>query len=73
MKKRRKLFTTGLVAASIIAPTSIYANNETTENIKIELEKRSVVLGNESKIRVSFKEKLDAETITVNYLCFDKE
>ncbi|WP_270942939.1 N-acetylmuramoyl-L-alanine amidase [Romboutsia lituseburensis] len=73
MKKRRKLFTTGLVAASIIAPTSIYANNETTENIKIELEKRSVVLGNESKIRVSFKEKFDAETITVNYLCYDQE
>lgn len=73
MKRRKKLFTTGLVAASIIAPTSIYANNETTENIKIELEKRSVVLGNESKIRVSFKEKFDAETITVNYLCYDQE
>lgn len=73
MKRRKKLFTTGLVAASIIAPTSIYANNETTENIKIELEKRSVVLGNESKIRVSFKEKFDAKTITVNYLCYDQE
>lgn len=73
MKKRKKILTTGLVAASIIAPTSIYANNETTENIKIELEKRSVVLGNESKIRVSFKEKFDAETITVNYLCYDQE
>ncbi|MEG2789567.1 MAG: cell wall-binding repeat-containing protein [Romboutsia sp.] len=76
MKKTTKLFTTSLIATSLVAPTAVFATNtniKQMENINIDLEKRSILLGETSKISINFKEKPDTDSITINFLCYDME
>lgn len=73
MRKSAKLITTGLISLSVIAPNVAFAATNITEsnNINIDLEKRSILLGDTSKISIKFKENLNAKTITLNYICYD--
>ena len=73
MKKSTKSFTTTLMAATLITPNIVMAANVDNENldININLEKRTVLLGDKSKVTVSFKEEQNADSITLNYICYD--
>ncbi|RDY25022.1 N-acetylmuramoyl-L-alanine amidase [Romboutsia maritimum] len=75
MKKTSKFLTAGIISLSMIAPNVAFASNvdvaKNNAGINIELEKRSVILGDKSKISISFKEKQDADSITLNYKCYD--
>lgn len=74
MKKRRKMLSTGIMATMLAVPTMAFANetNINSSDININLEKRSVIYGDTSKISISFKEDLKANSITLNYLCYDQ-
>ncbi|MGL6107505.1 cell wall-binding repeat-containing protein [Romboutsia sp.] len=74
MKKTVKLFTAGLITTALVAPNIAFAANTNTiknSGININLEKRTVLLGDESKINISFQQKFNANTITLNLLCYD--
>lgn len=74
MKRTIKMMAAGLIATSLVAPTVSFAtsaNLENNENININLEKTTVVLGDTSKISIKFKENLNADSITINFLCYD--
>ncbi|HSQ87302.1 N-acetylmuramoyl-L-alanine amidase [Romboutsia sp.] len=74
MKKLTKLLTAGIISVTLVAPSISFAANinmESNSNININLEKRTVLLGYKSKVSISFKEKQNANSITLNYLCYD--
>lgn len=74
MRRTVKMMAAGIIAASLVAPTVSFAtsaNMEDNENIKIDLEKTTVVLGDTSKISIKFKENLNADSVTINFLCYD--
>lgn len=73
MKKSTKIVTAGLMATTLVVPNIVMAANIENQNldINISLEKRTVLLGDKSKVSVSFKENQNADTITLNYLCYD--
>ncbi|WP_042271297.1 cell wall-binding repeat-containing protein [[Clostridium] dakarense] len=74
MKRTIKMMATGLIATSLVAPTVSFATStdlKNNENININLEKTTVVLGDTSKISIKFKENLNADSITINFLCYD--
>lgn len=74
MNKRKRLLTSGIATIAILAPNMAFANEnivKTDSSININLEKKSVVLGSKSKVSVKFKEKQDADSITLNYMCYD--
>ena len=73
MKKSTKIVTAGLIATTLVVPNIVMAANIENQNldINISLEKRTVLLGDKSKVSVSFKENQNADTITLNYLCYD--
>ena len=74
MNKRKRLLTSGIETIAILAPNMAFANEnivKTDSSININLEKKSVVLGSKSKVSVKFKEKQDADSITLNYMCYD--
>ena len=74
MKKTARILTTGIISLSMIAPNVAFASNVDVSkklDINIDLEKRSVILGDKSKISINFKEKYDAKSITLNYKCYD--
>lgn len=74
MKRTIKMMAAGIIATSLVAPTVSFAtstNIENNENININLEKTTVVLGDISKISIKFKENLNADSITINFLCYD--
>ena len=75
MKKSTKIFTTGIMATTLVAPNIVMAANIENENldININLEKRTVLLGDKSKVSISFKENQNADSITLNYLCYDMQ
>ncbi|MCC0640658.1 N-acetylmuramoyl-L-alanine amidase [Clostridioides sp. ES-S-0049-03] len=75
MKKNARLITTGILSMAIVAPTMAFATEsnamENNANLNINLEKKSIVLGSTSKVSVKFKEKPDADSITLKYKCYD--
>ncbi|MGO1041419.1 N-acetylmuramoyl-L-alanine amidase [Clostridioides difficile] len=75
MKKNARLMTTGILSMAIVAPTMAFATEsnamENNANLNINLEKKSIVLGSTSKVSVKFKEKPDADSITLKYKCYD--
>ena len=74
MRKRTKMLTSGLISATLSVPSLAFAvgNNENS-NINIELEKNSVILGDTSKVSISFKEKQSANNIILNLSCYDEK
>ena len=74
MKKRTRILTSGLISATLAVPSLAFAiDANDNSNINIELEKTSVILGDTSKISISFKEKQSADNITLNLLCYDEK
>ncbi len=75
MKKNARLMTTGILSMAIVAPTMAFATEsnamENNADLNINLEKKSIVLGSTSKVSVKFKEKPDADSITLKYKCYD--
>ncbi|MGO0883489.1 N-acetylmuramoyl-L-alanine amidase [Clostridioides difficile] len=75
MKKNTRLITTGILSMAIVAPTMAFATEsnamENKADLNINLEKKSIVLGSTSKVSVKFKEKPDADSITLKYKCYD--
>lgn len=74
MKRSIKMIASGIIATSLVAPTVSFAtstNLENNENININIEKTTVVLGDSSKISIKFKENPNADSITINFLCYD--
>ena len=75
MRRNTKLLTTGLLSMAIVAPTMAFATEsnamENNADLNINLEKKSIVLGSKSKVSVKFKEKPDADSITLKYKCYD--
>ncbi|MDI7815370.1 MULTISPECIES: N-acetylmuramoyl-L-alanine amidase [unclassified Clostridioides] len=75
MKRNTKLLTTGILSMAIVAPTMAFATEssamENNADLSINLEKKSIVLGSTSKVSVKFKEKPDADSITLKYKCYD--
>ena len=75
MRRNTKLLTTGILSMAIVAPTMAFATQsnamENNADLNINLEKKSIVLGSKSKVSVKFKEKPDADSITLNYKCYD--
>ncbi len=73
MRKSAKMLASGAMAITLVVPNVAMATEkiENSSNININLEKRTVLLGDKSKISVSFKEKQNANSITLNYLCYD--
>ncbi len=73
MRKSTKMLAMGAMAITLVVPNVAMATEkiENNSNININLEKRTVLLGDKSKISVSFKEKQNANSITLNYLCYD--
>ncbi|HHI5794318.1 TPA: N-acetylmuramoyl-L-alanine amidase, partial [Clostridioides difficile] len=59
----------------IVTPTMAFATEsnamENNADLNINLEKKSIVLGSTSKVSVKFKEKPDADSITLKYKCYD--
>lgn len=73
MRKKAKILASSLISTTLILPNSIFAlGTNNNSNINIELEKRSVILGDTSKISISFKENQNANNITLNLLCYDQ-
>ena len=74
MKKSTRILTSGLISATLAVPSLAFAiDANDNSNISIELEKTSVILGDTSKISISFKEKQSANNITLNLLCYDEK
>lgn len=75
MRKSTKMLATTGMAITLVVPNVAMATEkiENNSNININLEKRTVLLGDKSKISVSFKEKQNANSITLNYLCYDMQ
>ncbi|WP_027701366.1 N-acetylmuramoyl-L-alanine amidase [Metaclostridioides mangenotii] len=78
MRKLNKIFATGMLSMALVTPNiAIVANASTVENnnsdLNINLEKKSVLLGTKSNASVKFKEKPNADSITLNFLCYDME
>ncbi|MGX8128553.1 N-acetylmuramoyl-L-alanine amidase [Clostridioides difficile] len=75
MRRNGKLLTTGILSMAIVAPTMAFATEssamENNADLNISLEKKSIVLGSTSKVSVKFKEKPDADSITLKYKCYD--
>ena len=75
MRRNAKLLTTGILSMAIVAPTMAFATEssamENNADLSINLEKKSIVLGSTSKVSVKFKEKPDADSITLKYKCYD--
>ena len=75
MRRNAKLLTTGILSMAIVAPTMAFATEssamENNADLNISLEKKSIVLGSTSKVSVKFKEKPDADSITLKYKCYD--
>ena len=75
MRRNTKLLTTGILSMAIVAPTMAFATEsnamENNADLNINLEKKSIVLGSKSKVSVKFKEKPDADSITLKYKCYD--
>ena len=71
MKKRAKLFAVGMLATTLATPVNAFAMD--SSSINIDLEKRTVLLGDKSKISIKFNEKPNSDSITLNYLCYDME
>ncbi|MDI7815371.1 N-acetylmuramoyl-L-alanine amidase [Clostridioides difficile] len=75
MRRNAKLLTTGILSIAIVAPTMAFATEssamENNADLNISLEKKSIVLGSTSKVSVKFKEKPDADSITLKYKCYD--
>ncbi|WP_422389423.1 HK97 gp10 family phage protein [Clostridioides difficile] len=75
MRRNTKLLTTGILSMAIVAPTMAFATEsnamENNADLNINLEKKSIVLGSTSKVSVKFKEKPDADSITLKYKCYD--
>lgn len=75
MRRNTKLLTTGILSMAIVAPTMAFATEsnamENNADLNINLEKKSIVLGSRSKVSVKFKEKPDADSITLKYKCYD--
>ncbi|HBG1486946.1 N-acetylmuramoyl-L-alanine amidase [Clostridioides difficile] len=75
MRRNTKLLTTGILSMAIVAPTMAFATEsnamENNTDLNINLEKKSIVLGSKSKVSVKFKEKPDADSITLKYKCYD--
>ena len=73
MNKRFKATTALVMAATMMAPTAAFAQNASVSNsgVSVEIEKHSVVYGVDSKISVKFEDKLDADSIVVNFKCYD--
>jgi N-acetylmuramoyl-L-alanine amidase len=78
MVKINKYFTVGILSMAVVAPnTSLVTNASTIEDnnsgLNIDLEKKSVLLGTKSNVSVKFKEKPNADSITLNFSCYDME
>lgn len=74
MIKRTRMLASGLISATLAVPSLAFAvGTNDNSNINIELEKTSVILGDTSKISISFKEKQNANNITLNLLCYDEK
>ncbi|MBH7465415.1 N-acetylmuramoyl-L-alanine amidase [Clostridioides difficile] len=75
MRRNTKLLTTGILSMAIVAPAMAFATEsnamENNADLNINLEKKSIVLGSKSKVSVKFKEKPDADSITLKYKCYD--
>lgn len=72
MKKQMKILTSAIIGTSLIAPSMAFANNiEETSNVDINIDKRTVLLGDTSNVSVKFKEDMKADSITLNFLCYD--
>ena len=75
MRRNTKLLTTGILSMAIVAPAMAFATEsnamENNADLNINLEKKSIVLGSTSKVSVKFKEKPDADSITLKYKCYD--
>ena len=75
MRRNTKLLTTGILSMAIVTPTMAFATEsnamENNTDLNINLEKKSIVLGSTSKVSVKFKEKPDADSITLKYKCYD--
>lgn len=74
MRKRAIMLTSGVMSLTLAVPSLAFAvGTNDNSNISIELEKTSVILGDTSKISISFKEKQNAKNITLNLVCYDEE
>lgn len=72
MKRRFKATTAVVMAATMMAPSMVFAQEGAqTGDINVNIEKKSVVFGTESAVSVKFKEKLDAEKIVLDFKCYD--
>ena len=73
MNKRFKAATAVVIAAAMVSPAATMLVNaqEKSSDVKIDIEKNSVVLGSKSKASVKFKEDLKADSITLKFICYD--
>lgn len=73
MGKKAKMLASGLISTTLVLSNLTFAfSTNNNSNINIELEKTSVILGDTSKISISFKENQNAKNITLNLLCYDE-
>ena len=73
MRRSTRILTSGIISAGFLVPNlSFGVNNNEYSIICISLEKTSVILGDTSKVSISFKDKQDADTIVLNLLCYDE-
>lgn len=74
MKKSTKLITSAILSTAIISSNLIFAQNsisQNEENINIDMDKTTVFYNDISNISIRFKEKPQADSITINFLCYD--
>lgn len=78
MNKRFKTTTAVVMAATMMAPTAIFAEESVKEvkginnsDVSVDIEKHSIVFGTESAVSIKFKEKPNADKIVLNLKCYD--
>lgn len=74
MKKSTKLITSAMLSTTMISSNLVFATNtisENEKNINIDIDKTTVFYNDKSNISIKFKEKPQADSITINFLCYD--
>lgn len=74
MKRKFKSVAAVMMASAIVAPamsTAVVNAESLNSKIQIDLERTSVVLGSTSDVSVKFKENPGAESIVLNFICYD--
>ena len=74
MKRSTKLITSTMLATAVVSSNIAFATtniSKNEKNININIDKTTVFYGDTSNISVKFKENPKADSITINFLCYD--